>query len=356
MSDDSQSDDRTEEATQTRREEFRKQGQVVQTKELASSLFFFASGVLIIVAAGFFFEHLSGLIEQIIEIAFTYKLYDNPLAQVASIVGKKLAILLGPVLFVSLVLGVMSSVLQVGSLQVEDALMPKFEKLNPVEGLKRMFSMRALVEGVKALLKMILIGFIAYKVIQTDVPLLLKSMDWELDQSLSFLGKMTFKILIAIGFSVIVVAAFDYFFQWWELEKRMKMTKQEIKEEMKNREVDPQIKGRVRRMQREMANKRMMQKVPEADVIITNPTHIAVALKYGPNMAAPQLIAKGADLVAQRIKDIAREHKIPIIENKPLARTIFKTMKLDQFIPRDLYVAVAEVLSYVYKLKRKRAL
>ena len=152
---------------------------------------------------------------------------------------------------------------------------------------------------------------------------------------------------------MLVLAAGDYFFQWWDLEKKMMMTKEEIKEEVKQREGDPMIKARIRKIQRDVANRRMMEKVPKGDVVITNPTHIAVVLKYDDNLPAPQPIAKGGDLIAERIKEIARENKIPIIENKPLARTIFKTMKLGQVIPRELYVAVAEVLSYVFKLKRK---
>jgi flagellar biosynthetic protein FlhB len=153
---------------------------------------------------------------------------------------------------------------------------------------------------------------------------------------------------------MLVLALADYFYQRWDLEKKMMMTKQEVKEEHKQREGDPMIKSRIRRIQREMASKRMMSEVPKADVIITNPTHIAVVLKYSDNLPAPQLIAMGADFVAEKIKEIAREHNIPIVENKPLARTIFKTMKIGQVVPRELFVAVAEVLSYVYRLRRKR--
>jgi flagellar biosynthetic protein FlhB len=263
---------------------------------------------------------------------------------------------LGPLLLISLIIGLASSLVQIGFLQVENALELNFDKINPISGLKRIFSIKALVEGIKALLKIILIGVVTYFTIKNEAYLFLRSMEWELSQSLVFLGKIVFKILLSISVSVIALAAFDYFFQWWEMEKQMRMSKKELKEEIKNREVDPLIKSRMRRLQREMSNKRMMQKVPEADVVITNPTHIAVALKYSPNMPAPQLIAKGADLVAEKIREIAKQNGIPIVENKPLARTIFKTMKLDQFIPRELYVAVAEVLSYVYKLKkRKRA-
>ncbi|HND85352.1 MAG TPA: EscU/YscU/HrcU family type III secretion system export apparatus switch protein, partial [Pseudobdellovibrionaceae bacterium] len=172
-------------------------------------------------------------------------------------------------------------------------------------------------------------------------------------QTLAYIGKVVFKLLMGIGIAMTVIAAADYFFQKWDLEKKMMMTKQQVKEEVKQREGDPMIRARVRRIQREMANKRMMEQVPKADVIITNPTHIAVALQYNEGLAAPKLIAKGADLLAEKIKEIAREHHVPIVENKPLARTIFKTMKIGQVIPRELFVAVAEVLSYVYKLKKK---
>jgi flagellar biosynthetic protein FlhB len=152
----------------------------------------------------------------------------------------------------------------------------------------------------------------------------------------------------------LVLAVADYFFQRWQLEKEMMMTKQEIKEESKSRDGDPLIKARIRRTQREMATRKMISEIPKADVIITNPTHIAVCLKYSDKLPAPQLIAKGADFMAEKIKEIARQHNIPIIENKPLARTIYKTMKVGQVIPRDLFVAVAEVLSYVFRLRRKK--
>jgi len=347
-------DEKTEEATDARREEFRRRGQVAQTKELASALFFFVMAIIILVATGYFFSHFNALISQVVELAFKKQDSIQTLSQIARLVGVKFFYLIGPVLLISLIIGLSSSILQVGFLQVENALEPNFEKINPISGFKRIFSLKALVEGIKALLKIILIGSVTYFAIKNEVYLFVRTIDWELDQSLVFLGKVIFKILLSISVSVTALAAFDYFFQWWDMEKQMRMSKKELKEELKNREVDPLIKSRMRRLQREMSNKRMMQKVPEADVIITNPTHIAVALKYGPNMPAPQLIAKGADLIAEKIREIAKQNGIPIVENKPLARTIYKTMKLDQFIPRELYIAVAEVLSYVYKLKRRK--
>jgi flagellar biosynthesis protein FlhB len=179
-------------------------------------------------------------------------------------------------------------------------------------------------------------------------------MTYSVEQILVYVGGVVFKLFFALGLITIGLAAADYFFQRWDLERQMMMTKQEIKEEVKQREGDPLIRQRIRRTQRDLANKRMMDDVKKADVIVTNPTHIAVALQYGANLPAPKLVAKGADLIAEKIRNLAREHNIPIVENKPLARTIYKTMKIGQVIPRELFVAVAEVLSYVYKLKKKK--
>ena len=172
-------------------------------------------------------------------------------------------------------------------------------------------------------------------------------------QIFQYIGDVVGRLLSTVGMVIFGLAAADYFFQRWDLEKKMMMSKQEIKEEHKSREGDPMIKARIRRIQRDLASRRMMDAVPKGDVVITNPTHIAVVLKYGNDVPAPQLIAMGADNVAEKIKELARQNNIPIIENKPLARTIFKTMKIGQIIPRELFVAVAEVLSYVYKLRKK---
>jgi len=167
------------------------------------------------------------------------------------------------------------------------------------------------------------------------------------------MGEVFFKLFAGVGFFMAVLAGFDYLYQHWEMEKKMRMTKQEVKDELKSREGDPLIRARIRYVQREMANKRMMEAVPKADVIITNPTHIAVALQYNEKTVAPKLVAKGAGLIAEKIKEIAQKNNVSIVENKPLARTIFKTLNIGQIIPRELYTAVAEVLSYVYKLKKK---
>src|SRR5690606_11118521 len=241
-----------------------------------------------------------------------------------------------------------------GFLQVEDALVPKMEKLSPLAGFKRIFSVRSMIEGSKTILKMIGIGFVLYLLLRSEFDRIPQLITFSVEEIFAYIGSVTFKLFFAIGMVSLALALADYFFQRLDLEKKMMMSKQEIKEEVKQREGDPMIKARIRRVQREVANRRMMEAVPKADVIVTNPTHIAVALKYSADLPAPQVIAKGADLIAEKIKSIARENNIPIVENKPLARTIFKTLKIGQVIPRELFVAVAEVLSYVYRLRRKK--
>ena len=244
--------------------------------------------------------------------------------------------------------------MQVGFVINEEALQLKFEKLNPVEGFKRIMSLRSWVEGLKAVIKVVVVGMIVFWILENDILKLPILVNFSIEQIIAYIGDITVRLFLGVGVFMIILATIDYGFQRFELEKQMKMTKQEVKEEHKSREGDPLIKARIRRIQREMANRRMMTEVPKADVIITNPTHIAVALKYDHTMAAPTVIAKGADLVAEKIKSLAKEHSIPVVENKPLARTIFKTIKIGQNIPRELYTAVAEVLSYVYRLKKRK--
>lgn len=345
--------EKTEEATQARREDFRKRGQVAYSKELGSSLFLLASAGAIFLLSKFFFGELYELFKFSYGPELITAIRSGDILPALRLAGTKLMMLLAPVMGITLFIGVGSTVMQIGFLSVEDALAPNFDKINPLEGAKRLFSLRNVVEALKAILKLCLIFGIVYLVLKAEIWNIPKLISYSVEQLVHYMGSVTVKLFGSIGVAMVALTAADYFFQRWDLEKKMMMSKQEVKEENKSREGDPLIKARIRRVQREMANRRMMDKVPQADVIITNPTHIAVALKYGENLPAPQLIAKGGDLIAEKIKAIAKEHRIPIVENKPLARTIFKTMKLGQVIPRELFVAVAEVLSYVFKLRKK---
>ncbi|MCK6598190.1 MAG: flagellar biosynthesis protein FlhB [Bdellovibrionaceae bacterium] len=345
--------EKTEEATDARREEFRKQGQIAHSKELATAFLLLAVAGIVSIFGKFFHIQLQELFQATFGDNLVQEIRSGNFADLSRLVGMKIVILVFPIIILGALIGSISSVIQIGFLSVDDALSPKFERLNPVEGFGRIFSLRAIIEGLKSLLKVILVAVVIFITLKKEAANWPYLQTYSVNQLIVYMGTMITKILFGIGMVMLVLAAADYFYQRWDLEKKMMMTKQEIKEETKQREGDPMIKSRIRRIQREMASKRMMEKVPKGDVVITNPTHIAVVLKYDEKLPAPQLIAKGADLVAEKIREIAKQNNIPIVENKPLARTIFKTMKLGQVIPRELFVAVAEVLSYVYKLKRR---
>ncbi|MGZ3805083.1 MAG: flagellar biosynthesis protein FlhB [Pseudobdellovibrionaceae bacterium] len=346
-------EEKTEQATDARREDFRRRGQVAHTKELASCLLMLTSAGSVFLLSRFFFQNLNDV--------FTYSFGPHLVTTIRSgnftealrYSGQKMFILIAPVMAVAAAISLASTVLQTGIMHVEDALSPDLNKLNPLEGFKRVFSIRGLVEGFKSFLKLICIGIVLYFLLKSEISKIPYLVNYSIEGFFEYLGGIVVRLFGGIGLMMLILSGADYFFQRWNLEKEMMMTKQEVKEESKSREGDPMIKSRIRRLQRERASKRMMEAIPKADVVITNPTHIAVVLKYDANLPAPQVVAKGADLMAERIKQIAREHNIPVMENKPLARTIYKTLKIGQVIPRELFVAVAEVLSYVYKLRKK---
>lgn len=353
MADDSQ-DDKTEQATDSRREDFRKRGQVAMTRELSTALVFLASAGLLYVLARFFFSNIA----EVFNVAFGASMLKfvkaGEYSDLLWFVGGKILILVSPVMFGTLVIGVASNLMQTGFLQVEDALSLNLGRLNPMSAIGRIFSMKGIGELVKSMLKMVVVCWTMYLLLKSEIYQIPYLSSLSMAEMFSYLGRILFKLLMGTGIFMLVIAVADYFFQRWQLEKEMMMSKQEIKEEHKSREGDPMIKARIRKIQREVSQRKMMQNIPKADVIITNPTHIAVALRYSDKLPAPQLIAKGGDFMAEKIKELAKQHNIPVIENKPLARTIFKTMKVGQVIPRELFVAVAEILSYVFRLKRKR--
>lgn len=346
--------ERSEEATQQRREDFRKRGQVAQTKELSSVLLLFAGALLIGLMSRFFFQQIWAVFNHSLGDSLVAAARSGDWRELFSFAFMRLVFILAPLLGTFWLIGFLSSILQVGFLVNEEALQIRWERLNPITGFGRILSLRSGVEGLKSVLKVALILFISYLLLREQIEMLPRLMSFTIPQIMQFLGTVTVRLLSGVGLFMLALAAADYFYQRWDLEREMRMTKQEIKEEMKSREGDPMIKARIKRIQRDVASRRMMEEVPKADVIVTNPTHIAIAIKYDETMVSPRVIAKGADLIAEKIKALAREHKIPVVENKPLARAIFKTLKIGQSIPRELYTAVAEVLSYVYRLRKKR--
>lgn len=347
-------EERTEEATQTRREDFRKRGQVANTKELGSVLLLFAAALMVWGLGRFVLQQFLEIYRHSLTDFLLMSIKNGEVKSTLLFIVKKITLILSPILLITLVIGLASHIVQVGFLNNEEAFDFKWEKLDPVQGLKKLFTLRSVMEGVKAVFKVILVSTVVFLLIRNEMINVPKVVTMSMEQLINYLSVITVRLLGGIALFMGLLAGVDYFFQRWELEKQMKMTKQEVKEEHKAREGDPLIKTRIRRIQREMANKRMMKDIPKADVIITNPTHIAVALSYDASMAAPTVIAKGAGFIAEKIKEIAKQHKITLVENKPLARTLYKTIKIGQSVPRELYKAIAEVLAYVYRVKKKR--
>jgi len=249
--------------------------------------------------------------------------------------------------------GVLANVVQIGLLFTFEPMIPKLEKLNPLSGLKRIFSMRTVVETIKNVLKVVLIGYIAYATIKGEYEILLTLADVSIMMIWQFVLTSAYDIFLRTALVMLLIALADYGYQRYEHEKKMKMSHQEVKEEHKQMEGDPQVKARIRALQREMAKRKMMDQVPQASVVVTNPTHLAIALRYDESSGeAPTVVAKGKDLLALRIKKIAQENDVPIREDKALARAMYDKVEVGVPIPEEFYVAVAEIMAWVYSLNK----
>ncbi|UCC43413.1 MAG: flagellar biosynthesis protein FlhB [Candidatus Zixiibacteriota bacterium] len=346
--------ERTEKATVRRREKAREEGRVAKSVELNSAVMVVIGGLMLWIAG----SHLSGglqqFMRQIMANAPTIAGSDPTFASVfTNSIGQFFG-MLGPVFALTVSVAVLANVAQVGFKITPKAAQPKFEKLDVIRGLKRLFSLRSLVTLIRDSIKLMIIGFIAYKAISAEFDEFFLLPDMSVSQFAVTMVKMSLTVALKVGAGILVIAILDFIYQRYEHEKSIRMTKQEVRDELKDTEGNPQIKARVRQIQREMSRKRMMADVTTADVVITNPVHLAVALKYDLDlMSAPQVVAKGARLVAEKIKEIAREHDIPIVEDRPLARALYKVCEVGDVVPQKLYRAVAEILAYVYRLKKK---
>ncbi|GGH59572.1 flagellar biosynthesis protein FlhB [Paenibacillus silvae] len=346
------SGEKTEKATPKKRQDARKKGQVVKSAEISGASILLFTFLTLMIFSGFYKDRIVRLFTDIFMNRLTMEVNSENVMALMMRYGIEVMLLLAPVLLVAYIAALIVNYMQVGFLLVGEGLKPKLEKLDPIKGFKNIFSMRSLVEFAKSVLKMTIIGYLVYSTIiqyKSDIAAL---SHFSLDAILNFAASITLNLGVKIAVALMVLAIFDYIYQKYDHEKKLRMSKQDIKDEYKKMEGDPLIKGKIRERQRRMAMQRMMQEVPNADVIITNPTHFAVALKYeGSEMEAPQIIAKGQDYVALRIKEIAKEHGVITMENKPLARALFQRAEIGDAIPADLFQAVAEVLAYVYKLK-----
>jgi len=346
--------EKTEKATPRRRQEARKKGQVAKSNEIVTVL---VLGLTMLVLQAWIpniakeyqklFVHVLSFANGELNSASTYNLMFDSLLMTA--------VMVGPVLLAAIVAGYLANVMQIGFLLVSEPLKFDLNRINPINGFKRIFSKRAIAELIKSILKTCVGGYVALKYLWQELPEISVLMDLPISSGIATIGKVAFAAGWRVLAVLFIMAVADYAYQHYEYEQSLKMSKQEIKEEYKNIEGDPQIKAKIREKQRQLATRRMMQEVPQATVVITNPIHIAVAIKYEDGMAAPMVVAKGQDYLAQKIKEIAQENQVVIVENKPLARLLYKRVEVGMFIPVELYQAVAEVIAYVYRLKSRLA-
>ena len=352
MAENDQGQEKTEQATPKRREESHKKGQVAKSRELASVAILGGTLIYFYFQAGHLLKGLMALVSRILSSASRAELSADSVVSYFAELSFQILVMLLPLLLTVVVVSLLANILQVGFIFSTEAMAPKFSKINPLKGLKNVLGLRAAVEMLKNIIKIGMIALVAFLTIRAEIWGFLPLMDQGAWQILAFIGGNAFKILSNVCWLLMVLAVLDYLYQRWEHEKNIKMTKQEVKEENKQMEGDPLIKGRIRRLQREAARKRMMASVPKADVVITNPTHLAIAVKYdATTMSAPVVLAKGAGHVAERIREIARENHVPVVENKWVAQVLYRMVDIDGFIPENLYRAVAEILAYVYGLR-----
>ena len=348
--------ERTEPATPKRIEKAREDGQVARSQELTTFAVLTAAAVGLWFLGTGLLDHLSNIViagmQMEREIAFDTSLMLIRLNQLA-IQGLWA---LGPLLLLLLIVAFFAPMLLSGWLFSSKALLPDFKRLNPVQGLTRVFSVRGLIELVKAIAKALIIGGVAMAVMWRNKDNILALVTLPVDLGINHMNQLLgFGFLFIVG-AMMLIVAIDVPFQLWEHAKKLRMTKEEVRKETKETEGDPQIKARIRGLQREAARRRMMAEVPKADVVVTNPTHYAVALRYqGESMRAPKVVAKGVHLLAARIRELAEENRVPILETPPLARALYHHAELDAEIPETLYTAVAEVLAYVFQLRRYQA-
>lgn len=347
--------DKTEEATPKKLQDARKEGQVARSQELSNAIMLLAFFLVIKVFVGFIGTRFLGNFNEVYQVIDVYATDEFGTGMAGAFMRESLIeimIICLPVFIAAVLIAFVVNIAQVKWQVTTKPLQPKFSKFNPINGFKRIFSKDKLFELIKDVIKIALIFYVAYSDLTKGAEIIGILYDLSLKQAVVYTGDFVINLGIKLSAIYLIIGFADYIYQKIKFKKDLKMSKQEVKDEYKQQEGDPQVKGKIKAKMREVSQRRMMQSLPEADVVITNPTHFACAIKYDKEVSeAPVLIAKGADYLAQKIKEAAKEHNIPIVENKPLARMLYYNVDLDSEIPRELYQMTAEVLAYVYKLK-----
>lgn len=347
--------EKSEQPTPRRLEDARKRGQVPRSRELNTFTVIFAGAAALLFLGDSVVFGLQEIFVHSLQIERT-SVFD-PSAPLHALIEffQAVALLLIPFFAIAIVAALLGPIAIGGVTFNSEAIAPKFSKLNPIKGLSRIFSWRGFTELVKALLKFVLIAAVGYMVYWQQREAYLGLNNEPLQVALAHAGELLSWGILALTLALLVIAAIDVPFQLWDHQRQLRMTRQEVKDEIKETEGRPEVRGRIRQLQREMARHRMMEAIPEADVVVTNPTHFAVALEYDPlKMRAPRVVAKGSDLIAVQIRGVARESDVPVLEAPLLARALYYSTELDEEIPAGLYVAVAQVLAYIFQLQAAR--
>ena len=344
--------EKTEQASSRRREQARQDGNFATSKEVSSFFSIFGAVMVLYFSGVWIFMGMADFMKKSF-FSFGGELTVESALGLFSDVSYKLLILMLPAMAIP-VFGALSYVVQNGLNFTTKPITPDLNKINPLAGVKRLFSLNSIAELVKSIMKLTIITYVVYGTVKAEWMTIPFIMDMELVSALAYMGTISFRIMVKTVWVLALIAGMDYLYQRWSFEKGLRMSKDELKEETKETEGDPHVRARIKAIQREMARKRMMQAVPTADVIVTNPTHLSVAIRYDRSKSdAPVVVAKGSGHLAMKIRELAAENNVPLVENKPLARHLYKHTEVGMQIPVDVYKAVAEVLAYVYRLKGK---
>ncbi|MFD1850366.1 flagellar biosynthesis protein FlhB [Oceanobacillus bengalensis] len=346
--------EKTEKATPKKRQDERKKGKVAKSQDINAAILLLLCFATLII----FGKNILSTFSEMYKHTFTefihWEVTEKTVQQVFTGAAIEVAIMLAPILIIAIIAGVAANLMQIGFLFTTESLKFDLKKIDPIQGAKRIFSIRAFVELIKSLFKIVLVGAITFFIIWINIDEMLMTAFTNAESALHFFANVTIIMVISAIIALLFISIFDYSYQRYDFEKNMKMSKQDIKDEYKNMEGDPFIKSKRKQRQREIATRRMMSDVPNADVIITNPTHFAIAIKYDEKVAsAPYVLAKGVDRTALKIKEIAKAHDITMVENRPLARSLYQAIEIGDVIPEEFFQAVAEILAYVYRLEKK---
>jgi flagellar biosynthetic protein FlhB len=346
------SDNRSERPTHRRLQKAREKGQIARSREVPAAAVLLGVLVTLFYFGRIVLQTLEYEMQHLLNFRVPADLTNSYLSGVMNSVAMRVSAVVIPILLAAFVFAVAANLMQGGIVFSAGSLGFHLDRLNPANGLSKVFSKNGLVELAKSLLMLVAVSAISYQVVSKYIPLYPRMVLMDVRKIVHWTAYISYEVFIRVAVLLVILAVFDYFFQKYRFTEQLKMTKQEVKEEFKETEGDPITKARIRRIQREMARKRMMADVPTADVVITNPTHYAVALSYKmDSMDAPKVVAKGVGFLALKIKELAQEHGIPLVENKPLAQTLYKSVEIGEYIPGNLYRAVAEILAYVYKAR-----